>query len=59
MYSSLRHGLGNPAVVTAIRPIWYPIEGFEGYGADISSQANYAKEMISNKRTSSVKIILW
>ena len=39
MYSSLRHGLGNPAVrCNFTGPFRYPIEGFEGYGADISSR---------------------
>ena len=39
MYSSLRHGLGNPAVrCNFTGPFRYPIEGFEGYGADIGSR---------------------
>ena len=41
MYSTLRHGIGNPSVrCNFTGPFQYPLEGYEGYGADLNVGSN-------------------
>ena len=39
MYSTLRHGIGKPSVrCNFAGPFQHPLEGYEGYGADLNME---------------------